>query len=333
MVEFRPGPRQCVQNGGLCMAVSEDARKSVVFFAKQVPPKPGSPPGVSSDIEYGGTGFVAAYADSDGSKSHYLITCRHVAEELDLDFFMRLNTVNGGPAELAPVENAEWEYHDDKTVDIAATPIRLNAVHYDHLALPLTKLVRKENLGCGQRIHIIGLFRPHLGQKRNVPIVHTGHIGALADPHEKVPIESKTGQVIQVESHLVEAQTLKGLSGSPVFIQEYFAWRVNAKTGSGEQVERKIASFGEVRLLGVYQGAWDAIPGKILAADRDLKGNQRVPLGMGLVVPIERVIELLEGNETLKDVRKRYKEAELSRRAAKMDSGFSAPVCSTELSL
>jgi hypothetical protein len=81
-----------------------------------------------------------------------------------------------------------------------------------------------------------------------------------------------------------------------------------------------VGAFGDMRLLGVYQGAWDGRPGEILAADRELRGDQRVPLGMGLVVPIGKVIELIKGSEKLK----RYRERMKPSRAAKTDDAFSS---------
>lgn len=61
----------------------------------------------------------------------------------------------------------------------------------------------------------------------------------------------------------------------------------------------------------------------MLAADRDL-GKLRVPVGMGLVIPISRVIEVIEGNETLKKLRELDIERNIAPRAAKMDSAFSS---------
>ncbi|HEY5305545.1 MAG TPA: hypothetical protein VIJ52_02595 [Pseudolabrys sp.] len=242
---------------------------------------------------------------------------------MDVDFYIRANTIVGGAEDL-PIEDAEWEYHPDETVDIAATLIGLNGRYFDQLTLPLSKTVKQPALGCGQRIHIVGLFRMHFGKKRNIPIVHTGHIAALADPQEKIPIENRTtGETILVESHLVEAQTLEGLSGSPVFVQEYISWHADLADGSGHIFSGNVGAFGPMSLLGVYQGAWDGRPGAILAADRNVSGDQRIPLGMGMVVPIERVTELIQGNDTLKKHREGYKKAERAKKAAKMDSGFS----------
>jgi hypothetical protein len=208
---------------------------------------------------------------------------------------------------------------------LPVTRIGVNGLYFDHLALPLSKAAERDDLGCGQQIHIVGLFRLHFGQQRNVPIVHTGHIAALADTREKIAIQDRTtGETIQAESYLVEAQTLEGLSGSPVFVQQHVAWPAKA-TRDGVVSDITIAAFGAMKLLGVYQGAWDAHPGKILAADRNIKGNERIPLGMGMVVPIDRVIEIIKGNDALKKLRESDKEAKLSQRAAKMDSAFSPP--------
>jgi hypothetical protein len=74
---------------------------------------------------------------------------------------------------------------------------------------------------------------------------------------------------------LVEAQTLEGLSGSPVFTRKGEKW----------------ALF----LLGIYQSAWDGRPGEVLEKDRNLSGKGfRVPVGMGTVVPAWKIIDILD---------------------------------------
>jgi hypothetical protein len=281
------------------VGIRKEVLKSVVFFGKLAPPAdPNSRE--SSEVAYGGTGFLVSY-DEDGQTYRYLVTCRHVAEQLDQPFFIRANTVDGGNKEIS-IPDACWQYHPDSTVDVAATAFALNANVYDHLTMPLSLVVNPSKVACGDRIHIIGLFRLHYGKQRNIPIVHTGHVAALADPQEKVGIHNRqTGERIFVESYLVEAQTLEGLSGSPVLIQQVVRVKTVRRESTGADV--KIGGFAPMKLLGVYQGAWDGRPGVILAADRGLRGDRRAPLGMGMVVPIERVIELIRDSETLKDWR------------------------------
>ena len=160
---------------------------------------------------------------------------------------------------------------------------------------------------CGDTISLVGLFRLHAGSKRNVPIVHTGHIASVPDPNEKIPLTDRNGRSIEVASYLIEAQTLDGLSGSPVLYYE------RTKQGTN------------VRVLGIYQGSWDGEPGKIFAEDRNFVDDRiRVPVGMGLVVPGERIIELVRNHPSIQEERKRQREARLKHAAATMDAGFSS---------
>ena len=64
------------------MKISGDAKGCVVFFGKTT---------LRAPIEYGGTGFLVSITDGELGFG-YLVTCRHVARDLDLDFFIRMNT-------------------------------------------------------------------------------------------------------------------------------------------------------------------------------------------------------------------------------------------------
>ena len=88
------------------MRISEDAKKCVVFIGIHSPPTAGS--AATSEIKYAGTGFLVSNMDADGDTFRYLITCRHVARNLEDEFFLRLNTVDGG-AEDALIEQANWQ--------------------------------------------------------------------------------------------------------------------------------------------------------------------------------------------------------------------------------
>ena len=150
---------------------------------------------------------------------------------------------------------------------------------------------------------MVGLFRLHAGSKRNVPIVHSGNVAALADPNELVPVRDRTTkEIIESEVYLVEAQTLEGLIGSPVFAHEI--WDL---AGTFPEIHGTLPkAFGSVQLLGLYTGAWDGEPGAILEADRNLRGGKRVPVGMGLVVPAKKIIDLID--LVLREARRRFRE-------------------------
>jgi hypothetical protein len=270
---------------------------------------------VSGTIEYGGTGFLAC-DQKEGIEIPFLITCRHVAETLSRHdkFYVRVNTVEGG-SENIPMTKMEWSYHPDKSVDLAMIFILI--IPPEKFDLRYARLyeepflLKSERAACGDLISLIGLFRLHAGRQRNVPFVHSGHIAVLPDPKERVPIRDRiTGELIMAEVYLVEAQTLDGLSGSPVFVHEVLHSPVPGYPGDG--VARL---FGNVRFLGLYSGSWDGEPGQILAEDRDLRGKTRVPVGVGIVIPVDKIVELVRDDDKLKKSADAYVQFRLLREA------------------
>jgi hypothetical protein len=89
---------------------------------------------------------------------------------------------------------------------------------------------------------------------------------------------------------------LDGLSGSPVFIHEEIGLKMKGAPARG------LVTRGLVKLLGVFQGSWDGAPGEILARDRNFRGNVRIPVGMGLVVPGDKIVQLIKDHSRLKKV-------------------------------
>jgi hypothetical protein len=313
-----------VRNGGFTLRIQEDARKSVVFFGKKT----------VGGIEYRGTGFLAYFVDGD-VWCPYLVTCRHVAAHLRGEFFLRLNlkdVTGDAPGSIEhPVESADWSFHPDESVDLAACPLALGVEIYDHLYYPVDRVAVRENVWTGDPINIVGLFRLHQGERKMMPIVHTGNVALLADASERVPITDRTtGVKTLAEAYLVEAQTLEGLSGSPVFVREIVPV-AGARNGS----KGMYGLFGDLWLLGLYSGAWDGRPGEILANDRSLHGLERVPIGIGIVVPGDTIKEFIVSDPKLTKFRSFWRGARDKHRAAKSvsastDAGFSAPQSNDE---
>jgi hypothetical protein len=215
----RLGPPVLAEVAGerLVMRVGNDARKMVVFF------------GIATEkgIEYAGTGFLIADKE-DGISMPFLVTCRHVAEPLGRidEFFIRVNHPDGVSSAEIPFQGSGWAFHPDDTVDLAAMPLVFPNTHFDAIYYNLADtgyLSSKvtNQVACGDPISIVGLFRLHHGKKRNVPIVHSGHVAALLDVNERIPIRDRlTKLIVRAEAYLVEVQTLDGISGSPVFVHE-----------------------------------------------------------------------------------------------------------------
>lgn len=305
--------------GGVTVRLSVDARKSVVFFGV-----PSEKPG---EIEYGATGFLVSYT-LEGLNFTYLVTCRHAAEALakweDTGFVIRVN-LNVGGSYLLPVTNIVWYVHPDPTVDLAVVPIGLDITRFDVKFLKIESIPRDIlngiNVLPGDPINLVGLFKLRAGAKKNIPIVHTGNIAALPDADEKVPLTNpNTGKQVDVEGYLVEAQTLRGLSGAPVFIHEMVDLSFT-KTTDGIVPK----AYAGCKLLGMYLGAWDAKPGDVLAKDRTLVGETRVPVGVGIALPGERIRELIMNDPVLIKLRDLHLEKVKKASAAVQDSALPEP--------
>lgn len=305
--------------GSTLVRIGENARRSVIFFG--VPDHDGG-------IKYAGTGFLCAQSE-DGLHFRYLVTARHVAKALEgyagTGFFIRANKQVGGGAQEISIDHIEWSYHPDETVDLAATPFGFPPMTFDHIFYDLDNNVFDYRIPlqvvCGDAVSLVGLFRLHYGKQRNVPIVHSGHVATLPDPNEMVPVRDRiTKKINACEVYLVEAQTLEGLSGSPVFTHAPVELTSIDVADQPEKMHPK--AFGPVRLLGIYTGAWDGEPGTILASDRSLSGSLRVPVGVGTVVPGTKLLELLRDDPKMKILRENSKHRHAEERAATTDSAI-----------
>lgn len=273
------------------MRISETARRGVVFLGVK---------NATGAVHFGGTGFLVHYAEQ-GVNVCYLITCRHVAEKLAANFVVRANLKAGGSAELQ-VEETYWAMPEDPSVDLAATIFALPGQQFEHGYFRLNDgLAPESEITCGNPVNIIGLFRLHKGAARNIPIVHSGHIAALPDPHERIPAKNSSGQQIEVSAYLIEAQTLDGLSGAPVWVTR-FANVPSVKTSFSHP---PIIIAG-ASLLGVYQASWEGVASDLLSAERNLALGTRVPVGMGLVVPAPEIVKLIQSHPGLAERKAEY---------------------------
>jgi hypothetical protein len=293
------------------MRLSDNARKTVVFlgYHSDDPRKGG--------IDCFGTGFLMLY---DGFP--HLVTARHVAKfAADDPFLVRLNRLDGG-ADNVHIDGAKWHCHPDPTVDVAAIPFDVRKNSHDCFYVPEEELMTperlaRERIGIGDFCYTVGLFRLLAGQKRSMPVVHFGTIARMPEG-EKIPVRDwdDPSRTIYVEAYLVESQSLQGLSGSPILVRGTIGYdHPELKAEDGEQVELLWPLF-PVAVLGLWQGAWDASPDEALAAE---KGKSvRVPIGMGVVVPTEKIIETLNSGE-LKAMRDRVRQKTEAASAAVPD--------------
>ena len=263
------------------MRISDSAKTCAMSFGQSFLP--------DSPIKFCGTGFVASLFHA-GVDSKYLVTCGHIARRLEGGWIgIRMN-LKGGGANFIPIDHTRFVYHADQTVDLAAMPIDLPDT-LDHAAYPIEPQPQsaRDKAQCGDPINIVGVFRLRVGTNRTTPIVHNGHIAVQPDPDHKIPIlDRMAGKKIDIETYLVEAHTFRSLAGSPVF---YHAPAVRHDLGLPGMSDW--SEHGREHLLGLYAGEWNGESGELLAKDENWRGNQRVPQSMGLVIPAEKIVELL----------------------------------------
>jgi hypothetical protein len=339
--------RRPFEGAEFMVRIANDLRKATVFLGEEIADDKGQ-----SAIDPRATGFFVAWQSDSGRPIEdmkpeqagiYLVTARHVAKPLGTHFAIRFNKKGGG-SDIEPIEGARWTFHSDETVDVAVlhcgypdwadcvpVPGRLLAKPTAEDTLVSTAkegepLFNDPNLGIGDIAYVVGLFHLLQGKKVNLPVVHTGHIALLPDD-EKIPAVNRiTGKMQEVEGYLVEAHGLEGLSGAPVFARS--STLVTAKylyTGpplqGGIRPEHPVPGrlHGLTVLLGLWSASWESNPSEELAKDRKLDPHEKVPLGIGIVVPAEKIAETLNKRELVMARQKEY-ERRLRERAATTES-------------
>jgi hypothetical protein len=185
---FHLGPRGWRWIGGLKVRLHDDVRLLVAFLGFRTT----NTAGVSVP-KYGGTGFFVTYPispDLPRLRLYYLITARHVAESLAGPFIIGITDATGA-SHIIDIDQANWSYHPDPNVDVAAVNLELNDNAW--IVLPSENFIDESQLfkqfGVGDLVYIVGLYRLFPGDAKISPIVHTGHI-AMA-PNDEIPVKNR----------------------------------------------------------------------------------------------------------------------------------------------
>lgn len=218
----------------------------------------------------------------------YFVTARHVVENVRglgcEELWIRANDHNGGWGYVKGRIDA-FTFHPDPTVDLAIAHTDDGLPSFDVTPwilddTPESELLRRHNIGVGTPVSILGMFHRHSGTERNLPIVRTGNIAAM--PEERV--QTRMGPM---HAMLVEARSIGGLSGSPVFANLGMSQvRLNPQLPETDFISG-------IHLLGVMHGHWD----------ENVEG-ERVNVGIGIVTPLSKLLELLTLPSVITDERK-----------------------------
>jgi hypothetical protein len=271
------------------MRLPDDILKSVVFI------------GLKADGKFvpKATGFIVTARDRDFT-FFYLVTAEHVISHLSAGgnaIYVRVNTTNGGATDFEMPFNM-WRFHPDtaKQTDIAVTffDARNPKAEYDFKVIPLERgpqfwgatkeVITGSYIGPGDEIAIIGLFRSHHGADRNIPIVRIGNIASMSNE----PVY--TEYCGYTDAYLIEARSISGLSGSPVFV-------VRGPLGEiPNNMDPARFSARRYFLLGLMHGHFDVKNLREDMADAGAKGGG-INTGIGVVIPCEKILEAIDQPE------------------------------------
>ena len=221
----------------------------------------------------------------------YLVTARHVIDDIrktGLDqVWLRLNHTDGS-SRWAPTNISQWYVHpSDASLDVTILEAGVPDGH-DHLVVPFSlcltpELAETNEVALGDEVFVVGLFTHHHGEQRNIPIVRVGNLAAKD--------EEKLNSVAfgRMDAYLIEARSIGGLSGSPVFLNLGLTRIVG---GQFRQATGHITL-----LLGLVHGHYDVETSKL---DAHMQHPDRVNTGIAIVVPIHNiraVIDQYEGDQ------------------------------------
>jgi hypothetical protein len=198
------------------------------------------------DFDYVGTGFVISVPVPFGNGRDigffHFVTAAHVVKKLHGETIAFLvNEKGGGTKMLRPVGSTFYGHPTDEAADVAAIQFQPET-DMDITHIPIKELITKEKIdkfgiGIGDEVFAVGLFSFAPGEARNMPIVRHGNIAML--PDQKIQTDMGFADV-----YLIEARSIGGLSGSPVFVRRTLFF-----SGKGAHPPTTI-STKEFQLLG-----------------------------------------------------------------------------------
>ncbi|MDQ6947879.1 MAG: hypothetical protein M3256_16840 [Actinomycetota bacterium] len=242
-----------------------------------------------------GTGFVASVPSATAyTKFLYVITAQHVLFGERSQLAVRFTTKQGGSVDLpAP------DWIDHPTEDVSAAPITGSAL----LDLRLAAVAESQFLDVhegdqpllGDTVYFIGLLAfVQTMADANVPMVRSGTLGAKYQDGIPIQLPDRTRRLIT--AHLIDCRSYRGFSGSPCFIQFL------PENAEGWSLVRS------TRLLGIVSAHFDMSDDATLEGDLLISGTGRirVPIhsGIGVVVPVEHIREVLYQEELVEQRRR-----------------------------
>jgi hypothetical protein len=266
--------------------ISDDFLKCVVYlYPNEAAAEEGKPSGASGFlVGFPIEGFVGVLA--------VVVTNRHVANGCRV---LRVNKKDGG---IEIIRLGPWAYSLEDDVAVGASGLTdthaVNVVSYpDHFLSE--DLLKSRDIGPGDDCFMVGRFIRHDGALNNRPTARFGHIAQM--PGEPITVDRGPPQVC----FLVEIHSMRGFSGSPVFVG--------------------IRTENAAKLLGmVHAHVFDL---EDVVSRKSGERRERVDEDWGVqsntgivgVVPGWRIASFLETNPDIRSLRDRVREEVAERRS------------------
>jgi hypothetical protein len=286
------GGRRRFRAVGSYVALNDTMPKTVAFILGRR-----SKHGLSQPTPIG-TGFFLGVRTPEEPPSTraftlYLITAAHVVGD-EPETWLRVRRLDGT---LVDIPVPEWKLHDRADVALTVLDLDESEQPFDIAVMPIPDFFDLEYVPMlGDRVYFIGLFSPipAMGEQ-NVPLVRSGTLAAWAQ--ERVPLRMPDNTVVEYTAHLIDCRSYSGFSGSPCVVQFPREPGIGGVGRPNEATE----------LIGLVSSHFDFKENASLTGEIAELGKVDVPvhLGVGVVMPAERIQELLDREDVVADRKKR----------------------------
>jgi hypothetical protein len=257
-------------------------------------------------ITYGGTAFIVGIEGSHDNAYLHLVTAARVAQTIENGpWLLGMNAKNGGKVWVRSGHLHWWHHPTEKEqVDVAVTIFATPVVNEYRLGwIPVNMFatdeqIEKSNIGIGDEISAIALFTRFSGQRNHESIARAGSIAMM--PREPIPVKG----FAPMEAYLAEGRSLGGLSGSPVFVRE----TINSPAADSHGNPYPRLCQGRIHFLGLMHGSWD-VPAEFETNEQ----AEAVNMGVSVVVPAKKILEVLYHPELVEMRRQFDEELEASK--------------------
>ncbi len=248
-----------------------------------------------------GTGFLINVMIGENYRVIFVVTAAHVISKISGNtVYVRLNRKSGDAASVPIKEDKIIGWAEN---DVAIIPIALGSDVYEFRSLNIDEdQIAKakeifEGISYGDEVYAIGLYTSHYGLTRNIPVVRTGHVALLPGGE---PVKGPGGNY--VEAYLIELRTIAGLSGSPVYLNPP---RVTVKDKKIQFLDGDFyLPIGVLIGYHVVESKEDQVVVPRFQAgehddepEEDTDSPDQRNTGFGVVIPFERVMEMIKSFE------------------------------------